>query len=77
MDPTNLPIDSEQLHLFLTVVIGLCSIIVTVVGFIVKGAIQQQASLQETVEGLKTKVAVLLDRDRRKRLTDYEKESDT
>ncbi len=69
---------SEQLHLYLTIIVGLCTLVSAVVGFIVHRAANSQDALATEVVGLrlelaelKGKIAVLLERDRLQRLADY------
>lgn len=46
-----------------------------VVGFFLRGVLSNLGKLQTEVQELKTKIAIVLDRDRRKRLGDYENEN--
>lgn len=67
-------VDIELLHLVLTGLTGICSLATCVVGFLVKRAIRNIDALETSHADLKTKVAILLDRDRRRRLEDYQRE---
>lgn len=49
-------------------------VLLGVVSYFLKQRLSDQDKLQDTVQELKTKIAVLLDRDRRKRLRDYAEE---
>lgn len=55
-----------------TVMGGVGTIVLSLVGFIVRSFRGDIATLEKTVRELETHVAVLLDRDRRKRLEDYD-----
>lgn len=58
----------------LTIVNVACAVIIAVVGFWVKRALDGYDHLEAEVIRLGRKVEVLLDRDRRKRIGDYESE---
>lgn len=46
-----------------------------IAAYFVRGILHTVSALEESVYDLKTKVAVILDRDRRKRIGDYENEN--
>lgn len=61
-------------NILLTVVNIVCTFVVGSVGFFVQRAIRANDELRQTVGRLETNVAILLDRDRRRRLEDYQRE---
>ena len=64
----------DSVHVLLAVLTGLCTLICAVIGFVVHGFADDQKEHTKRVTALEKAVAVLLDRDRRKRLEDYENE---
>lgn len=61
----------------LTVVNIVCTIVVSFASYLLQRAVRANDTLASDVQELKTKVAVLLDRDRRQRLEDYQREDAT
>jgi hypothetical protein len=49
-------------------------VLLGVVSYFLKRSLSTQDKLEEKVQKLETRIAVILDRDRRKRLTDYMEE---
>ncbi len=50
-------------------------ILVSIASYFLKRSLNELDSMEKQVQELKTKVSILLDRDRRKRLQDYEEEN--
>ncbi len=50
-------------------------ILVSIASYFLKRSLNELDQMEKQVQELKTKVSILLDRDRRKRLQDYEEEN--
>lgn len=58
----------EWLQLAAVVLLG-------IVSYFLKRSLGKQDSMEEKIQALETRVAILLDRDRRRRLEDYERDT--
>ncbi len=56
---------------------GLGTVVMFLGGLVVRGLRSDISELEKTVYGIDKKVAVILDRDRRKRLEDYEQKEES
>lgn len=61
----------------LTIVNAFCTVVISFVGFMLKRAFDNYDQLSKDVQSIKEKIAVILDRDRRRRLEDYQNEKGT
>jgi hypothetical protein len=69
-------VDSNQLivGIILTAINLVCTIVIAIFAGIIKRGVNRYDALEDSVIKLNTKVAILIDRDRRKRVADYESE---
>ena len=74
MTDAGLDLPTEAIHLFLTAVAGLCTILLAMVGYFLRAVARNQEKFADKITALEKQVAILNDRDRRKRLADYEAE---